>query len=330
MWIFREEEIRRVIGLDGDAIAAVEDGFARLAEDKVTMPPILRVDIPEHEGEVDVKTAVIQGESLFAIKISSGFFANARLGLPAGNGMMILVNAVNGRMEAVLMDNGYLTDVRTGAAGAVAARYLAKQETDTVTVIGAGTQARFQVKALAQVRNVKRLRVAGRDFSRVERFVRAMEQELDIPVTAAVNAEEAVRGSDVVITCTPAPHPVIKTDWLEPGVHVTAMGSDAEHKQELEAQVYQRADIWVCDSVDQCARLGELRSVQEAGLLAENAHVPALGNLVLGRENGRVREEQITVCDLTGTGVQDTAIALLAYRRLREAGAGIQMQGDIQ
>jgi ornithine cyclodeaminase len=317
MKIFTEKEIKQFVHINSEALSIVENGFTSLAEGKATMPPIMRVDISENNGEVDVKTAYIKGEEMFAIKISSGFFDNYKLGLSSGNGMMILINSKTGVPEAVLLDNGYLTDVRTAAAGAIAANYLAKKEVHTVGVIGAGTQARYQLQALKEVRDFKKVRVYARSQQRLEEFVSDMKNQLQVEVIASPMAENVVRESEVVITTTPSEIPVIKSEWLHPGLHITAMGSDAEHKQELEAEVLVKADRLVCDVKSQCFRLGELHHGLEEGAISKESPIIELGDITSGKTVGREHDEQITVCDLTGTGVQDTAIALYAFQTMR-------------
>ena len=161
--ILTETDLRGIVSLDAAALACVESAFAALATKAVSMPPILRLDIPEHRGEVDVKTAYVPGLSAFAIKISPGFFDNPRLGLPSTNGLMVLFSATTGLVEALLLDNGYLTDVRTAAAGAVAAKYLARPEAKTAAILGAGMQARMQLMALTLVRPIAQARIWARD-----------------------------------------------------------------------------------------------------------------------------------------------------------------------
>ena len=324
--ILTEVELRSCVTLDHEVVSAVADGFACLAAGEVTLPPILRVDIPEHEGEVDVKTAHVRGYDRFAIKIASGFFGNYRLGLPTGSGMMIVVSARTGFPEAVLLDNGYLTDVRTGAAGAVAARYLARQEIETVGVIGSGTQARYQVRALKLVRDFGRLMVYGVVPEQVEQYAVEMAPALGVEVVKAEDVETVVRNSDVVVTDTPSREPYLRAEWLHPGLHVTAMGADSEEKQELYADALGRADLLVCDRKSQCFRLGELHHGLEAGVLPPEDEIVELGELTSGRKPGRTSDEQITVCDLTGVGVQDTAIALLALRKATEKGLGLEIE----
>ena len=313
--ILTEDELRACVQLDLAVIDAIEEAFRALARGGVVMPPIMRLDVEAYNGELDIKTAYVPGLDSFAVKMSSGFFDNHKLGLPSLSGLMILFNARTGQPEAILLDNGYLTDIRTGAAGAVAARYLAPQHVQTAGVIGAGTQARYQVMALQQIRPFQRLLIYSQTAASVENYITDMGEQLGVDIIAAASPEQVVRESQVVVTTTPSRQPLVQADWLHPGLHITAMGSDAEMKQELAAEVLLRADLLVCDDKAQAFRLGELHHALEAGLLTEAAPVVALGDIAAGLVNGRSDDSQITICDLTGTGVQDTAVALLAYRR---------------
>jgi ectoine utilization protein EutC len=323
--ILTEVEIRSCVGLNEEAISAVANGFTSLAAGEVTLPPIVRIDVPEYTGEVDIKTAYVRGLDSFAIKIAAGFFQNYRLGLPTGSGIMVLVSARTGRPEAVLLDNGYLTDVRTGAAGALAARYLARKRVETAGVIGSGMQARYQIRALKQVRDFQQLMVYGIVLDQVEEYAAEMASVLGVEVVQAADVETVVRNSDVVVTCTPAKEPYLKAEWLHPGLHITAMGTDTEDKQELYADALGRADLLVCDRKSQSFRLGEFHNGLEAGVISEDDPIIELGDLTSGRKPGRESEEEITICDLTGVGVQDTAIALLAYQKAMEKNLGLRI-----
>ncbi|MDX1523395.1 MAG: ornithine cyclodeaminase family protein, partial [Anaerolineae bacterium] len=216
--ILREAEIRQCVTLDAGALAAIEDGFTRLADAKAVMPPIMRIDVPEYNGEVDIKSAYLQGLDSFAVKMSSGFFDNHKLGLPSLGGMMILLSAKVGFPQALLLDNGYLTDVRTGLAGAIAAKYLAPEQVQTVGVIGAGMQARYQVRALQLVRPFSQVLVYNRTPERADAYVDEMAPALGVPVSRADSIAEIVRQSDVIITTTPAKVPFLRADWLHPGL----------------------------------------------------------------------------------------------------------------
>ena len=322
MKILTEAELRRIVPLDLEAIACVEDAFHALATKAVAMPPILRLDIPEHRGEVDVKTAYVPGLDGFAIKISPGFFDNPQIGLPSTNGLMVLFSTRTGLVQAVLLDNGYLTDVRTAAAGAVAARHLSRPDSAVAAIFGAGMQARLQLEALSLVRPIREARLWARDAAKAEVAAMELTAKLGFPVRAEADGRAAVDGADIVVTTTPSQTPILKAEWLQPGQHVTAMGSDAEHKNEIEPAVVTGAGLYVADRLSQTRRLGELHHAIAAGLTTEGTVFTELGEIVAGRKPGRGGTDEITVADLTGTGIQDTAIATLAAARAAATGAG--------
>jgi ectoine utilization protein EutC len=308
------------------AADAVAKGFARLSEGRVSMPPVVRVDIPSHRGEVDIKTAYIEGLDHFAIKVASGFFDNATVGLPYGSGMMLLISARTGLLESVLLDNGYLTDLRTGIAGAIAARYLAPQRIDTAGVIGSGMQARYQLRGLRLVREFRRILVHARNPAAVSRYADEMRRELGVEVAVSASIEDLVQQSQLVVTTTPTREPYLRAEWLHPGLHVTAVGADGEHKQELHAEVFARADRIACDSRRQCFKLGELHHAVDAGIVRPDGDVVELGELIGGSQRGRASDDEITICDLTGVGVQDTTIAVQTFQTAQELKLGTSFE----
>lgn len=321
--IVTEAELRKIVHLDLTVVDVIERAFAALAGGGVVMPPILSMDLPEANGEVDVKTAWIPGFDGFAIKVSPGFFDNPKLGLPSLNGLMILFSARTGLVEALYLDNGYLTDIRTAAAGAVAARHLAPDRVETAGVIGTGVQARLQMRAAHLVRPFARVLVHGRDMDRARACAADLAEALGIAAEAVADPAALVAESQLVVTTTPARAPVLKADWLHPGLHVTAMGSDQDGKNEIDPAALARADAYVCDRVSQCEKQGELRAALAAGLW--NGGKPAeLGEVITGARPGRRRAGDITICDLTGTGVQDTAIATHVRARFGAAGTILQ------
>lgn len=321
--VLSERELRENVPLDLEGLLAVEEAFAQLSSGRARSH-ILVLKFPARRGQVDIKTAPVTGEEWFAVKVATGFYENRAEGLPNASGFMAIVNTHTGFPEAILLDNGYLTAIRTALAGAVAAKHLAPHAVSVVGVIGAGLQGRLQIHALRLVRSFRRLLVFCPRTSQAEAYVDEMHAVLGIPV-AAVGLQELVESSDVLVTTTPATRPLVKATWLHPGLHITAMGSDTDEKQELEAEVLHRADVVCCDDRAQCARIGELRSALAAGL-RDPASVIELGELALGSAPGRTRAEDVTVCDLTGMGVQDTAIARLAYSRAVSAGLGLLVQ----
>jgi ornithine cyclodeaminase len=325
MRILTETDLRRLVTLDLSVVDCVEEAFRALATLPVVMPPILRLDIAEHRGEVDVKTAYVPGLDGFAIKVSPGFFDNHKLGLPSLNGLMILFSTRTGLVEALLLDNGYLTDVRTAAAGAVAAKHLSRPDSRRAAILGSGAQARLQLEALTLVRPITEARIWARDPAKAAKTAHDLAQRLGIAVTPAASARDAISGADIVVTTTPAETPILMADWITPGQHVTAMGSDSEHKNEIDPALLARV-TYVADSLAQTRRLGELNHAIRAGAVNADAVFAELGAVIVGQAQGRRTPGEVTLCDLTGTGVQDTAIATLASRRARDAAAGTAFQ----
>ena len=324
-----EAQLRELVPLDLAAIDQIEAAFLALATEDVAMPPVLRLDLPAQNGEVDVKTAWLPRFDSFAIKVSPGFFNNPTLGLPSLNGLMLVLSAKTGLTEAVLLDNGYLTAVRTAAAGAVAARWLAKQQTPQVAVLGAGEQARLQLQALMLVRRVEHVRVWARNASNAQRFAEETAAKLGVRCEAARDVAHALAEADVAITTTPSRTPLIEAKHLHAGLHITAMGSDAEHKNEI-APAALAAARYVCDRVQQTRVLGELHHALAARAVKADAGIAELGEVIAGKAVGRTSDADVTLCDLTGTGAQDTAIAALALQRARDATAGMIFRNDVQ
>ena len=312
--ILREPEIRKLLDMD-EAIEAVADALAACAEGRVVLPGVINLDIDEVRGEVHVKSAFIKGSEHYVVKVASGFYDNPGLGLPVGNGMMLLFEARTGRLGGLLLDNGYVTEMRTGAAGAVAARYLAKSQVRKVGFIGSGSQARFQLMGLMRVRRPSEVWVWSLDKSLVAPYLRDMSALYPVEFREAATPRQAVEEADIVITVTPSRSPIIRPEWLSPGVHITAVGSDGPDKQELYPEVLAKADRVFCDSISQCRRLGELHHALEGKVLAEDRVSGELGEIVLGRKPGRARDDEITVADLTGLGAQDAAAASLVFRK---------------
>jgi ectoine utilization protein EutC len=322
--LVKETELRRSVSIE-EAISAVEAGFTRLADGEVNLPPVLSLDRPEVKGEVHVKGAYINGAGSLAIKVATGFYDNPSLGLPSGAGLMMVFDSQTGFLQALLFDNGYLTDIRTGAAGAVAAKYLSRSKVSVVGVIGAGAQGRYQIMALSKVRSFEKLLAYDLDKTRLASYVEEMPDIVGVDCVAAPDVESVVRESDILVTSTPTTKPFVRAEWLHAGLHITAMGSDAPYKQELESEVLSRANLIVCDHKGQCSERGELHHGLEDGTVGEDDEIVELGELTSGRHPGRTDESQITMCDLTGVGVQDAAIATLAYDKAVQEGLGSRL-----
>ena len=303
--VLREADVRAALPMAA-CIDAVEGAFVAYSNGEAELPSVIHLDVPEARGEIHVKAGHIHGAPAYAVKVASGFYAADP---PAIDGLVIVFDAETGGPVAFLLDGGYVTDTRTGAAGGVAARWLAPEHATVVGVVGTGIQARRQVEALRCVRDVTEVRVWGRDADR------ASAAASDVGGVIAPSVREAVDAADVVITCTASTEPVVRAEWIAPGTHITAVGSDGAGKQELDPELLRRADVLVVDSLDQCRRLGEL---QHALDVADRA--VELGSVCAGTSPGRTSSTQLTVCDLTGVGVQDVAAANAVLANAGDAG----------
>ena len=313
-----EAALRAVVSHER-AVEVMRQAFTADGRGRAHVPAVINLDVPAARGEFHVKTAYIEGVPHVAVKIASGFYDNPGRGLPSGSGLMALFDASTGMPVALLLDNGFLTDIRTAAAGAIAADLLAAERIHTVGVIGAGVQAREQVRCLAIVRRFSRVIAWSPTRAHLERYCRDMAAE-GFDAAAAADPETVCRAAEVLITATPARRAIVQADWLREGTHVTALGSDSPGKQELAPECLARADLVVVDRLAQCAAFGELRGAIEAGLLGAGDVHAELGEVAAGRRPGRTAATQITVADLTGVGFQDTAIASAAFEWVSKAG----------
>ena len=316
MKVVFEERLRALVA-EPEALEAVELAFGALARGRVIQPPPLGMDLDEARGEVHVKGAFLKGEDVFAMKVASGFYGNAAQGLPTGSGLVLVFDAKTGFPLALLQDNGYLTELRTGAAGALAVRLLAPTRPLTAAVIGTGSQARFQMRAIARVRELRQVRAWSPVSEELETYCREMTAALGVPVNGVESPKAAVERADLVVTVTPSRTPILEAGWLSSGVTVVAVGSDGPEKQELSVEILGGAGKVVVDSREQCIRLGETHHAVKAGVLSGEAIHAELGDVLLGVRPGREGEETI-VADLTGVGAQDAAMAGMVWRMLEE------------
>ena len=323
--ILNSSEIKKCIHLNEKLIPVIEDAFKSLALEKTTMPPILRLDIEKYHGESDVKAAYIEGLDSYAIKVASGFFNNPKLGLPSSNGLMILLDSQTGVLKSVLLDKGYLTDVRTAIAGAIAAKHLSNRDASNAGIIGAGIQAKMQLEALLLVRKIKSANLWSRDSGKTKIFAENLKKTINININLCETPHEVVNLSEIVITTTPSKSPIIKSEWLKKGLHITAMGSDAEQKNELDPQIIKDCDLYIPDNQSQTSILGELHHAIKNGIISSEIEFNDLGKIILDPSLGRKNINDITIADLTGTGVQDTAIARHTFSISQEKRLGLKI-----
>jgi ornithine cyclodeaminase/alanine dehydrogenase-like protein (mu-crystallin family) len=316
--ILREADVRAALDMAA-CIEACERAFAAYSSGDAELPAVIHLDVPEAKGEIHVKAGHLHGAAVYAVKVASGFYGAEPAAL---DGMVLVFDARDGSPVAFLLDKGFITDLRTGAAGGVAAKVLAPDRVERVAVIGTGEQARQQLDALAVVRpGFTDVRVWGRSAERATVCADDLRSRVEgIEVEVSPSVEAAVDGAEVVICCTAAREPLVHADRLAAGAHVTALGSDGAGKQELDPEILRSADLLIVDSLEQCASLGEL---QHAPDQAERSI--ELGAICAGSQPGRTSATQLTVCDLTGLGVQDVAAALVVMERAADGGDVIEL-----
>ena len=324
MLILNKKDIITHVKLNEDLIPIIEDAFKSLSKGKTVMPPIMRIDIEKYHGESDIKAAYVEGLDSFAIKIASGFFDNPKLGLPSSNGLMVLLDSETGVIKSVLLDEGYLTDTRTAIAGAIAAKYLSNEDASNLGIIGAGIQARLQLKAILLVRKINKINLWARDKVKVDEFIDSLK-DLNIDINISESCKDLASSSDIIITTTPSKKPLLEFDWIKKGTHITAMGSDAEQKNELHPAMIKLCDKYIPDNQPQTTILGELHHAIKENIISPDHKFDDLGSIIIDPSLGRKNKEDITICDLTGTGVQDTAIARYTYNICKENNLGIKI-----
>ncbi|MGH7754611.1 MAG: ornithine cyclodeaminase family protein [Gemmatimonadales bacterium] len=291
----------------GAAIAAVERGFRALGQNEAVLPEPMVVELPDRAAEVHVKGASLKGQAHIVLKVATGFYRNAKKGLPSGDGLFLLLNGETGVPDYLLEEHGYLTDLRTAAAVALTLRYLAPKGAREALLVGAGAVARLTARAMVAEMRIDRLTIWNRTPERAAKLERELTGIVETRMAPAL--ESAVRKHRIVVTATASTTPLILAKWVAKGTHVTSVGTGSPEKVELEPALLKKADKLVADRVVQTERYGNLHHALAAGAVTRAKVYAELGDLAAGRLPGREKEDEITVADLTGVGVQDAAIA---------------------
>jgi ornithine cyclodeaminase len=303
MRIFTREDI--VAALDETAaMAAVERAIIAFAAGQAQSGDAGHFSFPA-PGDAHVKVAHLAGEDVFALKVSASFYGNPAKGLSSSQGFSAVMSATTGEALALFADGGWLTDVRTAMAGAIAARAIG-YEGGTLGIVGAGIQARMQAKMIRRHIGAERVLIWGRDPAKAQALAAEIGGE------ARDDLAGLVRASDLVVTTTPSTDWLVDDDWVRPGARIVAVGSDGGGKRELDPRILGRATV-IADSVDKCLENGEAGWAVRAGLLAADTIIP-LGELLA--EPRTFAADAIVVADLTGLPVQDAAIAGAVWRVL--------------
>jgi len=312
MRIVSLEQIKQVLP-SIDTMADIEQGFVDYSQGRSVVPPVGELILEESHGDVHIKYGYIKGDDFYVIKIASGFYENHQYGLPPGNGMMLVFSQKTGQPEAILVDEAYLTDVRTAVAGAISAKYLAPSDVTRIGIAGTGNQARMQLEYLKSVTDCRKVLLWGRDAAKFAAYVSDMSAHgFDIETTT--NANDLLDTCNLIVTTTTATKPIL-TGKARPGTHITAMGSDTLDKQELDENILAAADLVVADSIPQCLERGEIYQAIKAGAIDQDGLIE-LGSIIAGDAQGRTSDNQVTIADLTGVAVQDIQISKAVYEAL--------------
>ncbi len=324
--LLSRQDVERLLTPEA-CIAAVEDAFR---EHALGRAPSAILGLHAAEGSFHVKAGLLALERpYFAAKINANFPQNGpRHGLPTIQGVVVLSDAANG-VPLALMDSMAITALRTAAATAVAAKYLAIARPQAVLICGCGAQAPAQLRALLCVRSPRSVLAYDQDPAKARAFAATVGRDCPIPISIATNLADAVGQSDIVITCTTARRYFLTRDMVRAGTFVAGIGADNEEKQELDPRLLAEATL-VTDLTEQAVAIGDLHHAIAAGVLSRDAVHAELGEIVAGRKRGRARDDEITVFDSTGTGLQDVAAAIATYQRAlgEKAGASFDFRNS--
>jgi len=318
--ILELDEIKRLID-SSQLIREIETGFVLYSEGQVVVPPVGFLHFDQPPGDVHIKYGFVTGDDHYVLKMASGFYNNPDLDLPISNGLILVFSQKTGQLKLILLDECWLTDMRTAAAGAVAAKHLAPDSIHHIGIVGTGVQARLQLEMLREVVDCRSCFIWGRDTNKVQSMIEDLQareavQAWGLDLNVATEIDELVSKCNLIVTTTSAKEPLIRADQIQKGTHITAMGSDDHGKQELQAEILAMADRVVADSVSQCIDHGECFHAVKDNKIEESS-ILELGNVIRNPELGRSSEDQITVVDLTGVAIQDIQIAKMVDHALQ-------------
>lgn len=297
-----------------DPIQKIEEGFVAYSQGKVVVPPVGEMIFDDPPGDCHIKYGFIKGGDYYVVKIAQGFYNNPKIGLPSINGLNLLFSQKTGEIVCILLDEGHLTNVRTAAAGAVVAKYMAPKNVRRIGIFGTGIQGKMQLKYLKTVIDCRDAVVWGRSKESIKSYQEAMENS-GFKIETTINSKDITDSCNLIITCTPSKQPLIMVNKVKKGTHITAIGSDTPEKQELDSDILQIADRVIVDSISQAASRGECYHAMKNGKITEENMVE-LGMMISNINLQRVSDDEITIADLTGVAVQDIQISKAVYEGL--------------
>ena len=304
--VFKLDEILDALK-DIDVVDVIAQGFKALSEEKVVIPPIGEMLFPDVDGELHIKYGAIKGDEDLVVKMATGFFQNPSIGLSPFSGCMMVFSQKTGHISSVLLEEGELTNHRTAAAGAVAAKCLAPKNVNMIGIVGTGVQSRLQALYLQKMTDCRNLVIWGRNKDKAELAAVDM-QKMGYEANVIENLNDLCKVSQIIVTTTPATSPLLKREMITPGTHITAMGSDTSDKCELSPDILDLADIVAADSIEQAIQRGEISQALKAGKCNKDKLVE-LGSIIIDPSKGRTNDQQITIADLSGVAIQDIMIA---------------------
>lgn len=319
--LLKKEEVRGLIRMQ-EVIGAVEEAYKAFNSDQVVQPDYIGIDLHPPRGDIDFKLGYYKGNEIISMKASSGGFPNnpTTYGVPSGMGTILLFDARTCALICV-MDGSLLTGFRTGAAGAVSVKALARKNAKKITSIGTGNQARMQIRAINEVMKIEEIHAWDHTAESLSRFKADIEREFDIPVVIANSKKKAVEQADILITTTRGKGSVVQAAWVKPGTHIVAIGTDAKGKQEFEPEIFRNAKV-VVDSLMQCSEKGEIQHALSQNIITKDGVHAEIGEVLLGVKPGRGSDEEITIFDSTGMAIQDNTTATKIYRNAMESKVG--------
>ncbi|WP_346871458.1 ornithine cyclodeaminase family protein [Clostridium sp. UBA5119] len=338
--IISDENVKDILDLK-NTILCIENAYRQKAKNQATVLPLVSADLIEGKADMDIKSGIYQAGNLFGLKLVAWFGENETNGLPALTGMTMVFDLKNG-FPLALINARHLTAMRTGAAGAVGIKYLAKQDTEVLVVVGTGYQAAFQIAAtltavptirkvyLYNPRNEEKARLLQESIrtklssinhdcsdSKNENWIQRIDK---VEFLAVHNIQAALSEADAVITITPSSQPLIKKEWIKPGTHFSCIGADLPGKQELDETIFKTARVFT-DDIGQASMVGEMQTAVRSGILQKDA-ITEIGKVVNENEKGRLSNDDITVFDSTGIALQDLAVAEYILKIVEEKNIG--------
>ena len=319
--ILSYEDVLSVLSMK-DVIQAVEEGYISYNRGKVSQPDVVSIEEEKNNGETDIKSCYNEENDVVSVKIASGFWDNPKkFNISTMQGTIVMLDGKNG-LPVCVMDGSLITNYRTGAAGAISCKYLARNDSEIVAVIGAGGQARMQIYALNEVLPIKKVRVFSPVEAELQRYKDDVEKNTNLEVILCSTASEAMEGADIAISTTPAKEFWVNKEDVKKGMHIVAVGADMAGKNEWDPSIFAGAKV-VTDSTMQCISRGETRNAVVNGIISEDDIYGEIGDIVEGNKLGRTSDDEITIFDTTGMGIQDNVTAVKIYELAKEKGIGM-------